>query len=45
MHHTDGTLVRLINSVNDRESVDVAEKRLQGFVQEIIPVLDEFLPK
>ena len=44
-HRTDGALVRLITPVNDNESLDVAEKRLQGFVQEVIPVLENFLPK
>jgi exosortase D (VPLPA-CTERM-specific) len=44
-HRTDGALVRLTTPVGDMESVAVAEQRLQRFVQEIVPVLDGFLPK
>ena len=41
---TDGALVRVIAPVGEVESLEDAEKRLQGFVGEIIPVLSEFLP-
>ena len=42
---TDGALVRLITPVYENETVADAEKRLQGFMGDIVPVLDEFLPK
>jgi exosortase D (VPLPA-CTERM-specific) len=44
-HRTDGALVRLITPVGDVETAGAAEKRLQGFAREIVPVLDGFLPK
>jgi len=42
---TDGALVRLITPVYESEKLKDAEARLQGFAGEIVPVLDEFLPK
>ena len=42
---TDGTLVRLITPVYPNESVEDADKRLVAFTREIVPVLNEYLPK
>ena len=42
---TDGALVRVITPVYPNESVDDADKRLAAFTKEIVPVLNEFLPK
>jgi exosortase D (VPLPA-CTERM-specific) len=42
---TDGALVRLITPVMQGEQIEDAEKRLQAFTGEIVPILDEFLPK
>jgi len=41
---TDGALVRLITTVYEDETLADAEKRLQDFVRDITPVLDEYLP-
>ena len=41
---TDGALVRLITSVYEDEELDDAEKRLQNFVRDVAPVLEEYLP-
>jgi len=41
---TDGALVRLITSVYEGESLENAEKRLQNFVRDVAPVLEEYLP-
>jgi exosortase D (VPLPA-CTERM-specific) len=41
---TDGALVRLITSVYKDETLEDAEKRLQSFVRDIAPVLEEYLP-
>jgi len=41
---TDGALVRLITAVYEGEKLEDAEKRLQDFVREVAPVLEEFLP-
>ena len=42
---TDGALVRVITPVMQSEKLSDAETRLQGFVGEIVPVLDEYVPK
>jgi exosortase D (VPLPA-CTERM-specific) len=42
---TDGALVRLITPVLQGEQVEDAEARLQGFTREIVPVLEEYIPK
>jgi EpsI family protein len=41
---TDGALVRLITPVYENEKPEDAEKRLQSFMRDIVPVLNEFLP-
>jgi len=42
---TDGALVRLITPVYEDEEIEDSEIRLQGFMREVVPVLDEFLPE
>lgn len=42
---TDGALVRVITPLYENEPLASAEKRLQGFVTEIVPVLDQFIPR
>jgi exosortase D (VPLPA-CTERM-specific) len=42
---TDGALVRVITPVMQSEKLRDAEARLQGFVGQILPVLDEYVPK
>lgn len=41
---TDGALVRLITAVLQGEQVEDAEKRLQEFTKQIVPILDEYVP-
>jgi exosortase D (VPLPA-CTERM-specific) len=41
---TDGALVRLITSVYEDEKLEDAEERLQNFVRDVAPVLEEYLP-
>ncbi len=41
---TDGALVRLITPIYDDEKLIDAEKRLNGFMQQMAPVLYQFLP-
>ena len=41
---TDGALVRLITPVYEFEGTKEAEKRLQAFTGQIIPVFSEFIP-
>jgi exosortase D (VPLPA-CTERM-specific) len=42
---TDGALVRVIVPVGEGQSVESAEMRLQEFLNDVIPVLDRFLPQ
>ena len=42
---TDGALVRVITPVLQGEQVEDAERRLQEFTKQIVPVLEEFIPK
>jgi len=42
---TDGALVRIITPVNPGEQLDNAEERLKAFTEQILPVLDEYIPK
>jgi exosortase D (VPLPA-CTERM-specific) len=42
---TDGALVRLITPVLGSETPEQADERLQQFTREILPVLNQFLPK
>jgi hypothetical protein len=37
--------VRLITPVLPGEQIEDAEKRLQEFTKQIVPILDEFIPK
>jgi exosortase D (VPLPA-CTERM-specific) len=41
---TDGALVRLITKVYEDETQENAEKRLQNFVRDVVPVLEEYVP-
>jgi exosortase D (VPLPA-CTERM-specific) len=41
---TDGALVRLITSVYEDENLEDAEERLQDFVRDVAPVLEEYIP-
>ena len=41
---TDGALVRWITPVYEFEDLASAEKRLQGFVGDMVPVLEEYIP-
>ncbi len=42
---TDGALVRVITDVGKEESMSGTEARLEGFIGEVIPILDEHIPK
>ena len=43
-HRTDGALVRVITPIYEQEKIEEADKRLQEFIREVLPVLDQFLP-
>lgn len=41
---TDGALVRVLTPVGNGESIQEAESRLQGFLSQVVPLLDGFIP-
>jgi len=43
-HRTDGALVRVVTPIYGSEEIGDAEARLKGFLGEVVPVLDEFIP-
>lgn len=40
---TDGALVRVITPVYEAEGLEKAEERLQEFVRDIVPVMDQYI--
>ena len=44
MNRTDGTLVRLVTSVQRNEDEAAADKRLQGFMTKLLPETSRFIP-
>jgi EpsI family protein len=42
---TDGALVRVITLIYPDETSGQAEDRLKGFIQDMYPVLSEYLPQ
>jgi exosortase D (VPLPA-CTERM-specific) len=44
MQRTDGALIRLITPVYEAESLAAADIRLQNFVRDFVPVLEEYIP-
>jgi EpsI family protein len=42
---TDGALVRVITTVMQSEKLSDAEARLQGFVGQVLPILNDYIPK
>lgn len=44
MNRTDGALIRLVTAVDKAEDIGEADKRLHGFMQNLIPQLPEYLP-
>jgi exosortase D (VPLPA-CTERM-specific) len=44
MNRTDGSLIRLVTSVEKNEDMEVADQRLQSFMKDLIPELPAYLP-
>jgi exosortase D (VPLPA-CTERM-specific) len=44
MQRTDGALIRLITPVYENEDLSDVDTRLQDFLQELVPVLEEYIP-
>lgn len=45
LHRTDGSLVRIITPVADGESLDRGQGRAAQFAEQILPVLDDYIPR
>jgi exosortase D (VPLPA-CTERM-specific) len=43
-HRTDGALIRIITPVYPHEKLDDASKRLQGFILQVMPALNAYIP-
>jgi exosortase D (VPLPA-CTERM-specific) len=44
MQRTDGALIRLITPIYENEKLADADARLQNFVRDIVPVLEDYIP-
>lgn len=44
LKRTDGALIRVISPVISSEKIEDADKRLQSFIKEIMPLLNEYIP-
>jgi EpsI family protein len=44
MNRTDGSLLRLVTSVEKNEDMEVADQRLQSFMKVLLPELPAYLP-
>lgn len=44
MNRTDGSLIRLVTSVGQGEDMDVADKRLQTFMKDLVTELPAYIP-
>jgi exosortase D (VPLPA-CTERM-specific) len=44
MKRTDGALIRVISPVVSSEKIEDADTRLQSFIREVLPLLNEFIP-
>ena len=45
LNRTDGSLVRLITSLDQSESAEDGQKRLESFLSSLFPVLPEYIPR
>lgn len=45
LNRTDGALVRVITPLSNSEGLESAERRAAGFVGQILPILDEYIPR
>jgi EpsI family protein len=45
MNRSDGSLVRLTTAIADGESADVAQQRLLSFAGNVVPLLNDYVPR
>jgi EpsI family protein len=45
MNRSDGSLVRVITQIRSGETADAAEQRLMPFVSEVVPQLNNYIPR
>jgi EpsI family protein len=45
LNRTDGALVRVITPVNNSESLESGERRAVEFAAQLLPILDEYIPR
>jgi len=44
MHRTDGALVRLVTTLDKGQDIELADRRLQAFMSDLVNVLPDYLP-
>ncbi|WP_230874642.1 VPLPA-CTERM-specific exosortase XrtD [Methylomonas sp. LL1] len=44
MQRTDGSLIRLVTSLDKGQDIEVADQRLQSFMKDMVTVLPDYLP-
>ena len=44
LNRTDGSLVRLVTNIGTAEGMETAERRLQAFIGDLVPVLPAYIP-
>lgn len=45
MHRSDGSLIRVITRVLPAETIDSAQHRLLGFASNLMPIINDFVPR
>jgi len=45
LHRSDGSLIRLISPLDAGESVDAGERRLLGFAEYLVPLINTYVPR
>jgi EpsI family protein len=45
MNRSDGSLVRITSPIQPGESIDAAQQRISPFVNSVLPMLDDYIPR
>ncbi len=45
LHRSDGSLIRIVSPMEPGESIDAAQQRITPFVDTVLPMLDDYIPR
>jgi hypothetical protein len=45
MNRSDGALIRITSPINPGETADAAQQRISPFVNSVLPLLDDYIPR